>query len=145
MNLAEAATLVARVALRDNRRTDGFTDRSWHEDLQDLELDDCVEAVGQHFRHSTEWITTAHVRTRVVAIRKARHDQAGYPDFPPDLTDDQERTFRRVWLAAVGSGSSRDQATAIADRQLGVTREIGRPRPVAQLLAGSGFGKRISA
>lgn len=72
MTIEEIVDLLTVIALRDNRQVSKGTALVWHEDVGDLDFADCREAVGRHFRESTDWLMPAHVRNHVKTIRAER-------------------------------------------------------------------------
>ncbi len=80
MNLEEAATLLGLAAARDNRKPSQAMALAWHEDLGDLDFDVAREALGRHYRTSTDYLMPVHirllaedvVRERRRAIREAK-------------------------------------------------------------------------
>ncbi|WP_329520529.1 hypothetical protein [Spirillospora sp. NBC_01491] len=78
--------LLSLAAARD-RRTIGRADvLAWHDDIGDLPLDDCREAIGIHFRESTEWLLPAHVRRIAKRLRDERGGVPG-PGLSPPIPD----------------------------------------------------------
>ena len=87
MNRAETAVILAKIASGDNRRIDPppTPGQSWHTPILDewcawigdLDARDAAAAVDAHRRESTEYLTAAHIRARVTAIRRARVAAAG--------------------------------------------------------------------
>jgi hypothetical protein len=72
MTPADAARLLALVQAFDHR-TVGETDAiAWADALNDLDAEDCAEAIRDHYRHRADWLMPAHVRGYVV--RKQRDD-----------------------------------------------------------------------
>lgn len=72
MNLTETNSLLAFIALYDNRRIDDATVVAWHAVLDDLDLPDCREAVVQHFRTSDVYLVPVHIRRLVDEIVRDR-------------------------------------------------------------------------
>lgn len=76
MNLTEAAVVLAKAAAFD-RRTVGDADiLAWHDALSDVAAGDCLAAVTEHYRGSTEWLMPAHVRRIANDLNRARRQQA---------------------------------------------------------------------
>jgi len=80
MTQREVGILLNRITSVDGRRLvkgdpqTGLkgTPETWLEILDGLTFRDCEQAVIEHYRHSTEWLTPAHIRQRVDAIRGER-------------------------------------------------------------------------
>lgn len=76
MNLTEAAVVLAKAAAFD-RRTVGDTDiLAWHDALSDLPTADCLTAVTEHYRESTDWLMPAHIRRIANDLDRARRREA---------------------------------------------------------------------
>jgi hypothetical protein len=72
MNEAEASIVLAHVQAFD-RRTVGESDiRAWWRALDDVPLDDAVEAVIEHYRESRDWMMPADVRRGVTRLDAQR-------------------------------------------------------------------------
>jgi hypothetical protein len=69
MNLQETAAVLAKAAAYDNRNVGEANVRAWHEALGDLALADCLAAVAQHHRTSTDYLMPAHIRRLVEEAR----------------------------------------------------------------------------
>lgn len=120
MNMSEIATLLAMVAAFD-RRTVGEADVvAWHEAIGDLRLEDARSAVVAHFRTSRDWLMPLDVRTAVTAMRRDRLER-DMPTDPPDADPNDPAAY----IAAL-----RDQRRRVGDG-------TERPRPVAELIAGT--------
>lgn len=130
----EVLDLLTLVAVRDNRTVGRTTAVVWHEDIGDLNFADCREAVGRHFRESTEWLMPANVRRLVKAIRTERLN--GFQYVPVEGDDNTQ-----VYLAAL-----RDQRAAVADgrREPAPAIEMAEPRPEAVRAIVSGAFRRPS-
>lgn len=72
MNDNELALIVARVQAGDNRFVDRVTMSHWKETIGHLDYEDAREAVVDHFRESTEYLTAAHVTRRAAIIRAGK-------------------------------------------------------------------------
>jgi hypothetical protein len=114
----EVLDLLTLIAVRDNRTVGRTTAVVWHEDIGDLAFADCREAVGRHFRESTDWLMPATVRRLVKAIRAERLN--GFQYVPVEGDDNT-----RVYLAAL-----REQRAAVADgrREADPVIEAAAPR-----------------
>lgn len=72
MTKTETAQLLTLVAAFD-RRTLGETDvEAWYLIVADLEPNDCMEAVREHFLTERSWLMPADVRTRAIAASRRR-------------------------------------------------------------------------
>lgn len=104
MNESDTAQLLARVQSFD-RRTIGVADvAAWHQIIGDLDLQDCVAAVVEHYRQpSPPWCMPSHVRTAVLAKRPGPNDRdvraALGPATPGDYTTGVQ-TVRQAITAA---------------------------------------------
>jgi hypothetical protein len=99
----EVLDLLTLIAVRDNRTVGRTTAVVWHEDIGDLNFADCREAVGRHFRESTDWLMPATIRRLVKAIRAERLE--GFQYVPVEGDD-----HTPVYLANL-----RAQRAAVAD------------------------------
>jgi hypothetical protein len=128
----EVLDLLTLIAVRDNRTVGRTTAIVWHEDIGDLAFADCREAVGRHFRESTDWLMPATVRRLVKAIRTERLNGFQYV---PVAGDDNTQ----VYLAAL-----RDQRAAVADgqREAAPVIEVAQPRAEAVRAIVSGAFRR---
>lgn len=127
MNFEEAGELLARVASFD-RRTNGEPDIvAWGLALADVDYADAAQAVVDHYRETSEWITPAAVRDRVRRIRRTRIDAAGPITPPAELADDPQAEL--AWVRAernrIASGMSPQPRQELP----------GRPRNVEDLIA----------
>ena len=125
MQIEEIGTLLATIALSDNRKISDAHIVYWDKVLPEwLALDDALAAVLQHRQTSTEYLTESHIITFAADARKkraaARYDAAilhhvGEP-YPPALAGDpiRERAWRTVWADLVRDGHP-DPVTAADD------------------------------
>ena len=72
MNIEQTATLVAQMALIDNRRSDRDAILYFAEIFKDVDYEDAVQALLTHRRTSTEYLQPAHIIQGVNAIREER-------------------------------------------------------------------------
>jgi hypothetical protein len=73
---AQAAMLLAKVAAVDNRIQSIAAVMVWAEALQDLTIDECIDAVDEHRRNSPGvYLEPGHVRAIVKARRADRADR----------------------------------------------------------------------
>jgi hypothetical protein len=117
MNAAEVGDLIARMALVDNRKPPEDDEAkaamimSWLELVGDLNYDDAVQAVRDHYRESREWIMPSDVRRRVKTIRgeRIKHSLIAAP--PHELTDDPQ-AYREVLAENVRAAADGDAPPA---------------------------------
>jgi hypothetical protein len=64
--------LLAKIALLENREATNETILAWQEILDDVDFDDAMEALVQHYRHSTESCKPAHVVRGARAIKEEK-------------------------------------------------------------------------
>lgn len=94
MTRSQAALLLGLAAARD-RRTVGEADvLAWAEDLADVDFQDAREALGRHFRDSTDWLLPAHIRALVKVIRADRRRGQNLPALPGPFESDDDRDAR---------------------------------------------------
>ena len=83
MNATEAATVLAKIQLGDNRDIDaaGLVLAEWIDSIGDLDFADAVEAVRMHRKLSTAYLLPAHLRenVRLIRSRRERHLRASAP------------------------------------------------------------------
>jgi len=72
MTKAETAKLLTLAAVYDNRTFDDLTVGAWHDALDGLRFEDCVEAVKRHYRITRDWIMPSDVRKHAVVISNDR-------------------------------------------------------------------------
>lgn len=83
MNIAQTAEVLAAVQLYDARKIDEATIKAWHRMLADYSLSDCLAAIEEHFKTSTDWMLPAHIIRRVKSVRARRLQLAGSPVLSP--------------------------------------------------------------
>jgi hypothetical protein len=71
VNRQEVSQLLALAALVDNRTVTPEAVLMWHGILGDLPADAAMDALKAHYAESTEWLLPAHIRGRVLAVRRA--------------------------------------------------------------------------
>lgn len=84
---SETAKILAFAAAYDNRNVTREQIRAWHLAIGDLFVNECAEAVTEHFKESTEWMKPAHVRRIVLG---ARREAA--------LEEGKQKRIMRDWL-----------------------------------------------
>jgi hypothetical protein len=76
MTPEEVARVLAAAAARDNRKVGTVDVLAWLQDIGDLNPDDALAAVSEHYRESTDRIMPAHVRRLALAAEKERRRAA---------------------------------------------------------------------
>ncbi|WP_448072340.1 hypothetical protein [Georgenia yuyongxinii] len=137
MTPAEAAVLLAHCAAFDNRTAGEAQARAWAEALPGVALDDARRAVVEHYRDSTEWCKPAHVNARVRAMRAQRISNITRPAPPVELSPQDDLTWGRLYMRAIGDGADDTAAQDTANRALGITppAAVLVPAPTARLRA----------
>lgn len=72
MDITQTGMLLAKIALLENREATNETILAWQEILDDVDFDDAMEALVQHYRHSTESCKPAHVVRGARAIKEEK-------------------------------------------------------------------------
>ena len=72
MNAEGVVRVLAKMALYDRRTSGEGEIMAWLEVIGDLDLEDALEAVGAHYRTSTDWLMPATLREGVRAIEQER-------------------------------------------------------------------------
>jgi hypothetical protein len=70
MTPADAARLLALAAAFDRRTIGEYDAMAWADALDGLAMDECAEAIRDHYRHSTMWLMPAHIRAHVDRVRR---------------------------------------------------------------------------
>lgn len=107
MTKTETAQLLTLIAAFD-RRTIGETDvEAWHLIVADLEPDDCMTAVREHYTDSREWLMPADVRRRALAAARRRAGQAARARIDAEIAEAErgEVTDRTHPLRALMAGA----------------------------------------
>lgn len=120
MTISQIGRLFAQMSLGDNRKLPDDEEAAdalllwWHEQIGDLDYADALRAVGDHQRESTEYLTAAHIRQRVQAMRndRLRHTTISSLKPPQDLPDDPEAylEWQRSELARITAAPQQSQA-----------------------------------
>lgn len=108
MTPAEAQVLLSMAASVDNRKPDPDAAKAWAAMLNGLRLEDCIQAVREHYTDSTEWLMPAMVRTRVKRIRAKRIEEHPPVIPPPGLSDADERRFLAAAHKRIGDSETYD-------------------------------------
>lgn len=74
MDRVEVAQLLAAASARDNRKPSEAAILAWMEDLGDLAYIDAADALREHYRTSTEYLTAAHIRALATGYARTRHE-----------------------------------------------------------------------
>lgn len=133
----EAGKLLAATREFDYRHWDEQTALAWAATINPtVTLDAAYRAIRAHYSTSSERITVADINRFAADERRRLLAAAGPADFPNGLTQKQEREYRSAWQRAVLAGATREQASAITDRELGYHRglEITAPPTVRDRL-----------
>jgi hypothetical protein len=121
MNTREIGEFLGRMAIHDKRNVGPMDIMAWEEDLPgEISLADALAALRDIRRDSPDWIMPSHVVQRVMQIRRERLRNAGTPPIPGGCDWRQEKAWRELWCTAIKDGSSKDEATAIANHQMGI-------------------------
>ena len=72
MDIKQTGIILAKIALIENREATNETILAWQEILVDVNFDDALEALIQHYRHSTESCKPAHVVRGARAIKEEK-------------------------------------------------------------------------
>jgi hypothetical protein len=70
MDIKQTGIILAKIALIESRQATNETILAWHEILSDLKFEDAMEALVQHYRHSTESCKPAHIVRGAKAIKE---------------------------------------------------------------------------
>ncbi|PVE95008.1 hypothetical protein [Microbacterium sp. TPD7012] len=81
MNTEEVTVLLARIQGLDNRQVDELTVQAWEPLMDDVEYEDAVNAVNEHFRTSDRYLLPVHVRDYAQAFKRKRIRAAHVHDF----------------------------------------------------------------
>lgn len=119
---SEAAKLLAYEATVSQRTISALDAEAWAAALDDIRLEDALEAVTNLWKRTRERLVPYDIRAEVHRIRADRLARAF--DEAPDADPDNPR----AWIAARRAGLTR-----VADGSE-------RPRPVQQLIAGTAKG-----
>jgi hypothetical protein len=125
LNIDEIGELLGRVAYSDNRTVDAGLIMHWEEMLPaDLTFQECMDALRHHRQTSTAYLNETHIIQRVAEVRKSagrdRLARAGDAPYPPNLSQAQERAWKRAWMDSIKSGAF--EPVREADAVLGYAR-----------------------
>lgn len=125
MNGSQVALILAKAQAFDNRTVGETNIGAWQEALEDVDFEQAMTAVTEHYRDSTDWLMPSHIVKKIADVKfqqRIKLKAAGPCDFPSGLDLKQEAEYRSFWQMYVCRGASRDDATALADANLGYTR-----------------------
>lgn len=72
MDIVETGILLAKIQAFDNRNTPNATIVAWQEILEPHTLADCLGAVRDYYRVSSDWIMPSHIVERVRLVEEER-------------------------------------------------------------------------
>lgn len=72
MNTPQLSMLLARIQVLDNRQVDALTLEAWEPLVGDLDYDDAVAAVNNHFRTTRNYLLPADVVSGATQAKKER-------------------------------------------------------------------------
>jgi hypothetical protein len=125
MTPVEAVLLTRWVeACCPQQRFDEYTTDAWYEILQDLELQDCKDAVSEVARRQP-FVAPAEIHAEVKRVRGLRLKGFVYVPVPGDDDPDVYLENLRAQRAAVGSGRREADPTALSANPSTV-RELNR-------------------
>ena len=127
MNLQDVATVLAKCVAYDNRTTTDATVLAWHEALDDMPLQDALNAVRDHYATSREWIMPSDLNQAYHALKRARLNaipQARRPLPPQDSTPEENLIFHRAVLKAIADGMDAAGAAQAGNQAIGYTPQI---------------------
>lgn len=93
--LADAYELLAVAQSFDRRTVGDFDAEGWRRAMHGLQLEDCKQAIVEHFTISTDWLMPAHVRQAVQRIRRDRLERRAF-DWVPDADPDDPIAYQRA-------------------------------------------------
>lgn len=128
--LADAYELLAVAQSFDRRTVGDFDAESWRRTMHGLTLEDCKQAIVEHYTTSTDWCMPGHVRAGVKRIRADRIERAPY-DAIPDADPDDPIAYQR----ALRAGLTRTADGTEAPRDLRAVSSVFRTVPAASLAA----------
>lgn len=72
MTTDELAKLLARITVLDNRQVDRLTLEAWTPIVGELDYQDALDAVNEHFRTSDRYLLPVHIVTGAAAAKRRR-------------------------------------------------------------------------
>lgn len=132
MTPAEAAELLTIASGYDSRTYEALQAAAWSTALHGLDLEDCRQAVHQHYRNSTDWLMPATIRLLV-----------------RNMVRDRQEAFRDSYQTALDATADpqtvADRVTAIRDALAAANRMPGEESPhPPQLSDGARAARRIA-
>jgi hypothetical protein len=127
--LADAYELLAVAQSFDRRTVGDFDAEGWRRAMHGLDLDDCKQAIVEHFTLSTDWLMPAHVRHGVMRIRRDRLERTRNFE-PPDADPDDPIAYQRALQAGIrrtADGTKQRDMSAIE----GTFRDVPEASPLA--------------
>lgn len=152
MNLSEIGVFLGRVAYSDNRTVDDGMILHWQDMLPpDLTFDEAMAALKHHRQTSTAYLGEAHIIQHAMEARRAagrdRLARAGDAPYPPNLSQAQERAWKRQWMDSLKAGAL--DAVRDADDVLGYVRpddaapNLGRVAAIERLAISKGIPRKL--
>lgn len=108
MTNRQVADLLNLIVSVDGRRMNDQTPAAWAGILDGLSFADCRDAVLAHYQESTGWLTPAHIRKRVAAVRQRRIAAIGVnvnPNREDSRDPKEEIRVRKELTRALGDGT----------------------------------------
>lgn len=110
MTIDEIGVFLGRVAYSDNRTVDAGLLLHWEDMLpRDFTFDESMAALKHHRQTSTAYLNETHIIQRVAEVRRAagkdRLARAGDAPYPLELSQAQERAWKRAWMDSIKSGA----------------------------------------
>src|SRR4051812_1217045 len=106
MTKAQVAQLLTIIASFD-RRTVGKSDvEAWHLILGDLDVEDCAQAVKDHYSEQREWLMPADVRTRAKATARRREGRRRMADLEAQIAAENPGAITQRDMSAITAGQS---------------------------------------
>ena len=140
MKLSDAAVLLAKMSAFDQRTIGEADAEAWAEALREVPLQDALDAVTVHYRRTNLRIMPSDVLTAYRNLQARRLLAAGTPPIPGDLSQQQERIWRRRWCELVKAGQSSADAASLVSGEMHLPEElpaVDRSTALRQLIQGS--------
>jgi hypothetical protein len=104
MTKAQVAQLLTIIASFD-RRTVGESDvEAWHLILGDLDVEDCAQAVKDHYGERTSWLMPADIRTRATSTARRREGQRRIAELEAQIAAENPGAIAQRDLPAITVG-----------------------------------------
>jgi hypothetical protein len=115
---SQTAELLGVMAAFD-RRTIGQADvEAWHLVIHDLNQDDCLTAIRDHYAESRDWLMPADIRTRALTAARHRAGQQRAAELQAQR-DHEQHAIEAAPVEPVDREALRDKLRALAARGLG--------------------------